>query len=187
MRTMTLLSALIAGCSGGPDAPTEKRAFKAYSAGITAAKRDAPERAEEHFTEALSLSSEFPQAWLGRARAREILGLHDKAESDYLRSVETAPEEKKALYMYHHGRYKQRLGQHDLSLPHFNRAVALHEKWPDDRYTLLTLMHRGLALLRIERYDEAIEDFDKVLSRNPDATTREEVQLLRKQALKNRK
>ena len=187
MRTMTLLAVLIVGCGGGPDKRTEERAFAAYTAGLTAAKRDAQDRAEEHFTEALDLSPDFPQAWLGRARAREILGLHDKAESDYLRSVETAPEKKRAMYLYHHGRYKQRINRHELALPHFNRAVTLQEKWPDDRYTLFTLMHRGLAFLRTDRPGEAIRDFDGVLSRHPDATTRKEVQLLKEEALENRK
>lgn len=182
-RTLALL--LLAGCAGGADPGRERQAHAAWLAGEKALREKKAADAVAHYTLALELSTGFPQAFLGRARAHEALG-SAAAQADFDRAVEAGPEEKKSIYLYHRARHAQRGKRHDKAVEDFSRAIVLLETWPEPNYPAVSRLHRGLSLLELNRPEEALRDFDAVLARHPDPVTREEAEALRAQALDRR-
>ncbi len=181
---------LALGCASPPpvDPKREATAQAACETGNRASEKKDFSKAIEHYSQALALSPAYPQAYLGRARAREELGQAGEAEVDFNRAVETASEEKKAIYFYHRGRFFQRQRKPAPAVEDFNRASELFGKWPEPDYPLAVFLHRGLALLNLDRPEEAIRDFEIVLESNPDPETRRQIvaEIAKAKAILNR-
>jgi tetratricopeptide (TPR) repeat protein len=184
MRSSTLLALLAAGCTGSwqADQHRETQADAAAMAGDRSLDRKDYAQAVEHYSRAIQLAPEFPRPYARRARAYEDSGDLAAAEADYGKAIELAPEEWKAVYYYHRARFAQRQKRLPGAVEDFTRAAELQEAQPNPDYYLITYLHRGLAFLDLGRLDEAIRDFDHVLARNPDPTTRQETEDLRRQA-----
>jgi tetratricopeptide (TPR) repeat protein len=186
----TALWLLAAGCaSSAPEAdpPNLDAAEAAFTAGELAAGKKQHAEATEHYSQAIALAPRFPRPYLSRARSFEALGRHAEAEADYAKAIEVAPEDKKSIYFYHRGRHLQRRGAHSRAVEDFTQAARLQEKWMEPEYYLATYMHRGLALLDLRRNEEALRDFDLVLRKNPDPTTRQEAETLKMKALREKR
>jgi tetratricopeptide (TPR) repeat protein len=118
------------------------------------------EQAERAFDEYLSCGGEaLPGVFEGRGLARMKLGRYAEAAEDYTRALEREPTGE---------RYQHRGWAHffddawKLALRDFERALA-RDPGQGDAYT-----GRGLALVMLGRYREAVVDAEEALRRKPE-------------------
>ena len=97
----------------------------------------------------------------GEGQTYEKLGLHEKALERYTEairrnaSVTTYYRERGSTYNYL-GRFKEAVADYD-------KALALGYSFPVPRETGMANLGRGYALLHLDQYQRALDDFDAVL------------------------
>jgi protein O-GlcNAc transferase len=62
---------------------------------------------------------------------------------------------------YNYANALQRLGQFELAVAHYDRALKLRPKWPE------ALMNRGVALQALNRPDDALASYERALAIRP--------------------
>ena len=174
-RTLTFALALAALSIASPAQaqmdPKTKAAFDVCTKGAMPGTSQAEKRAaacSEAIQSKKLAPSELAQARFDRAGARMALGNKVMAESDYrdaLRRYDSAidPKNPAALDLFRRGATLDALGQGDRALKDFNDAIRVDPK------STLAYYGRGVMLAtRTRAYQRAIEDFDKVLTLEPD-------------------
>lgn len=128
--------------------------------------------AEEDFGKAMELDPRSPlpyldRAWMYLERAKELDPLADKAGRDIDEALKRDPSQWSA----YHARYKVHLykRQYEEALKDIDRAIELNRRvrWAWDLLWEQGCIMRAKALNALKRYDEAIQECDKVMASDP--------------------
>lgn len=122
-------------------------------------KRELSENAIKHYTEALRLKPEYPEAYNNRGNSYRYISEYDLAIQDYDRALQFKPDLAQAYVnrtiVYDHK------GEYDLVIENCIRLIQLKPRsaWPYFR--------RAAAYAQKEDYIQAIKDYDQVLQLTP--------------------
>ncbi len=135
-----------------------------YARGEQAIEQGRLEEAVELFTEGIGLDDHFRQRYVTmyaqRAFAKQSLGDHMGAIPDYGKAIDMEPEINQAQYYFHRGMSFAAIGGHfEHAVADYGRSIALHDQHPGPFH-----LRGKLLATELERYDEAIADFDKFLT-----------------------
>jgi tetratricopeptide (TPR) repeat protein len=161
---MTTLAAVAALAAGGgvffyiSYAP--QRAEKEFLEGMKLMSPGKYPDAIVHFTRALEIHSQLPDAYIERGSAHRILGETDAALADFQAAVDLNP----TLADAHNGLAMIYLDRRDQShaLEELNKSIGLHP-------TVDALFQRGQILDAQGNHQKAINDFDRAIEENRDA------------------
>jgi tetratricopeptide (TPR) repeat protein len=130
-----------------------------YNLGHSFLLRENPEKAKEHFTEAITLNDKFAEAYNLRGRCFKYLNDYLSALSDFLKAVEINPNFGEAwrnlgnAYLY--------LERFDEMIPAFDRSVEL---MPD---SALAINNRGYGYFAKGEYELALRDHTRAVEIDP--------------------
>lgn len=116
------------------------------------------------FTEGIGLDDHFRQRYITmyaqRAFAKQRLGDHMGAIPDYTKAIEMEPPINQAQYYFHRGMSFAAIGGHfEHAVADYGRSIALHDQHPGPFH-----LRGKLLATELERYKEAIADFDRFLT-----------------------
>jgi tetratricopeptide (TPR) repeat protein len=158
------LAALVAIAAGGwvynYIATAPERAQKEVEAGMQSMSPGKYQDAADHFTRALSIHSQLPEAYLERGNANRILGNADAALADYQAAVDLNP----VLPEAHSGIALIYMERHDIphALEHLNKSISLHP-------TVEAFYQRGQILESQGQHEKAIVDFNAAIAEETDS------------------
>ncbi len=118
-----------------------------------------PDKALEYLNEAISLDSNYDDAYINRGIAWHVTGNYDRAISDYNKAIELNPGY--ALAYYNRGYAWHVTGNYDRAMSDFNKAIELNPGYVD------AYNNRGYAWHVTGNYDRAMSDFNKAIELNP--------------------
>ncbi|MHA1687078.1 MAG: tetratricopeptide repeat protein [Candidatus Heimdallarchaeaceae archaeon] len=130
-----------------------------YNFGHSFLLRENPEKAKEHFTEAIALNAKFAEAYNMRGRCFKYLNDYQSALSDFLKAIEINPNLGEAwrnlgnAYLY--------LERFDEMIPAFDRSVEL---MPD---SALAINNRGYGYYVKGEYELALKDHERAVKIDP--------------------
>jgi tetratricopeptide (TPR) repeat protein len=135
-----------------------------YADGVRALEDGRLHQAVGLFTEGLQHDDEFRQGhvtmYAQRAFAHQRLGDHVAAIRDYGRAIEMEPPPNQAQYLFHRGMCFTALGGHEEhAVNDFARSIAIYPDHPGPYH-----LRGKLLATDLNRYEEAIADFDRLLS-----------------------
>lgn len=118
-------------------------------------------------TEGIRLDDHFRQRYVTfyaqRAFALQRMGDHASAIADYGKAIEMEPPIHQAQYFFHRGMGFSALGgQAEQAVADYTSSIALHQGQPGPFHLRGKLLTGDLG-----RHEEAIRDFDQVLSMQP--------------------
>jgi tetratricopeptide (TPR) repeat protein len=137
-----------------------QRADKEFQEGMKMMRPGKYPDAVAHFTRALDISSELPDAYLERGNAHRSLGEPDAALADFQRASDLNP----SLVAAHNGIamiYVERRDQR-RALEELNKSIGLQP-------TIEAYFQRGQILEAQGDHQKAIEDYDRAIAQAPDA------------------
>ena len=137
-----------------------ERAEQEFQAGMRSMSPGKYPDAVAHFTRALSLNNQLPNAYLERGTANRILGEADAALADFQAAADlnpTLPEAHSGIAMIY-------LERHDLThaLEHLSKSISLHP-------TVEALYQRGQIYENQGQHQKAIADYDRAIAEENDA------------------
>jgi tetratricopeptide (TPR) repeat protein len=161
--TITIAAIFILGAGVGVYnyiASAPQRADKEFQEGMKMMRPGKYPDAIVHFTRALSISSQLPDAYLERADAHRSLGEPDAALADFQSAAELNP----SLAAAHTGLAVIYMERHDSAhaLEELNKSIAVQP-------TIEAYYQRGEILEAQGDHRKAIEDYDKAIAQAPDA------------------
>ena len=121
------------------------------------------ERAIEHYTKAIELKSDFPDAYMNRGIIYAAKSDFDRAIEDYNMAIKLKPD--------HAGAYNNRglayddKGDFDRAIEDYNKAIQLMPEFVE------AYNNRGASYHKKGDFDRAIENYNKAIQINPDYTT----------------
>ncbi len=118
-----------------------------------------PDKALEYLNKAISLDSNYADAYGNRGLAWDDKGNYDKAISDYNKAIELSPGNAKAYC--NRGVIWHDKGNYDKAISDFNKAIELNPGEAPAYY------NRGITWGKKGNYDKAILDFNKAIELNP--------------------
>lgn len=142
----------------------EQEAFQAYERGKHALVRNRLQDALSQFDRALELDSSFAKAYLARGQIYWRQQQHEQAIPDLSRAIELDPHLFWGYYL--RGASRIALERYEQSLTDFDHFLAAEDVKEDDR--VRAHRWRGIALLNLERPDEALVDFSACIRLQPD-------------------
>lgn len=136
------------------------RADKEFQEGM---KRMGPGKypdAVVHFTRALAIYGQLPNAYLERGNANRVLGEMDAALADYQAAADLNP----VLPEAHSGIAMIYIERHDTvrALEHLNKSIALHP-------TVEAFYQRGQILESQGHHEKAIADYNRAIAEETDS------------------
>ena len=132
---------------------------KCDEATTSEAKMKESEKSIKHYTKAIELKPDFPEAYTNRGNAYIIRDDYDNAIKDYNRAIQLKSDYANA---YHNrGNVYTKMGKYDSSIKDYGMAIQLGHDDPNIYYG------RGVVYNRIGDFERAIEDFDKVIQFKP--------------------
>jgi adenylate cyclase len=129
--------------------------------GSSRSPRESIKRAAQLGQKALTLDNSLPQATTLVGYILAIKRQYEKAITRCERAVTLAPNASSAHAML--GRVLHYAGSYEESVAYFDKAIRL-DPFPPNWY----LAGLGAGYQLLEKHEEAVEEFKKVLSRNPD-------------------
>jgi tetratricopeptide (TPR) repeat protein len=137
-----------------------QRAEKEYQDGMRLMGPGKYPDAVVHFTRALSIYQQLPDAYLERGNAYRILGEPDAAIADYRAATDLNPN----LAAAHNGIAVIYLERHDFNhaLEELNKSITLQP-------TVDAYYQRGQIRESQGNHQKAIEDYDRAIAEQPDA------------------
>jgi tetratricopeptide (TPR) repeat protein len=153
-----------------------QRAEQEFQAGMKAMGPGKYPDAIAHFTKALSISGQLPNAYLQRGNAYRTLGDMDAALADYQAAVDMSP----GLAAAHNGIAIVYVERHDTrhALEEFNKSISLQP-------TVEAFYQRGQILEAQGEHEKAIADYDRAIAEEPDAPYMYRARALSKQNMGN--
>lgn len=115
--------------------------------------------AVDEFDATLARSPHFLSAFLGRASARESMGLYDLADADLRAALALWPDNPEFIVAL--GRLEATRGRIDAALARYQAALQINPGLAEPYYRI------GEIFLRRSRYDDAIEAFRVCGMKNP--------------------
>ena len=164
-----------------------------HNFGVLLERLGEPEQALTHFRRSLELQPDFPEAYINMGNVLDDLGRTEEALQMYDQALRRMPDAPDAYY--NQGYALNRLGRYAEAVESFEKALRVN---PGDAASLnglgfalagvgrdeeaiavygraihreavaIYFYNRGLSLLRLERFTEALADFDAALERDPD-------------------
>jgi class 3 adenylate cyclase/Tfp pilus assembly protein PilF len=131
----------------------------AYDQGMRLIAEDKPAEAIGHFDDALRVSPDSVNAYLGRAEARRLLGQYEMSIEDCNRAMHVKSDEPRPYFCRGLGRGF--LKQYDAAVLDYTEAIRLNPEFA------LAYANRGNAYNNLEQYDRAVQDFDQAIRRLP--------------------
>ncbi|MGA3189150.1 MAG: tetratricopeptide repeat protein [Bryobacteraceae bacterium] len=137
-----------------------QRADKEFQEGMKLMSPGRYPDAVVHFTRALSIYGQLPDAYLERGNAHRILGEPDEALADYQAATDLNP----SLAAAHNGIAMILIERHDLphALERLTKSIALQP-------TVESYYERGQILESQGDHKKAIEDYDKAIAEQRDS------------------
>ena len=123
------------------------------------AKMKESEKSIKHYTKAIELKPDFPEAYTNRGNAYIIRDDYDNAIKDYNRAIQLKSDYANAYY--NRGNVYNKMGKYDFSIKDYDMAIQLGQDDSNIYYG------RGVVYNRIGDFERAIEDFDKVIQFKP--------------------
>jgi tetratricopeptide (TPR) repeat protein len=119
------------------------------------------------FTEGIQHDDQFRQHYVTmyaqRAFARQRMGDNMAAIPDYTRAIEMEPPMNQAQYYFHRGMCFTAIGGHEAhAVADYGRSIAIYPDHPGPYHLRGKLYASDLG-----RYEEAIDDFNRLLSMRP--------------------
>lgn len=113
-----------------------------------------------HFTRALSIYKQLPNAYLERGNANRVLGEMDAALADFQAAADLNP----VLPEAHSGIAMIYIERHDTAraLEHLNKSISLHP-------TVEAFYQRGQILESQGQHEKAIADYDRAIAEETDS------------------
>ncbi len=113
----------------------------------------------QYLNKAISLDSNYAEAYFNRGIAWENKGKSDRAISDYNKAIELNPTD--AVAYYNREIAWKNKGESDQVISDYNKAIELN---PIDA---VAYNNRGIAWYDKGEYDKAISDYNKAIELNP--------------------
>ena len=105
----------------------------------------------------------LPGPFQARAFARQQLGDHPGAIEDYGQAIALGePPENQAQYHFYRGMCFAALGKPDTAADEYTRSIALYPDHPGPYH-----LRGKIYASELERFEEAVADFDKLLALRP--------------------
>ena len=137
-----------------------ERADIEYQAGMKSMSPGKYPDAVAHFTRAISIYNQLPNAYLERGNANRVLGEMDTALADYQAAADLNP----VLPEAHSGIAVIYIERHDIAraLEHLNKSISLHP-------TVEAFYQRGQILEAQGQHEKAIADYNRAIAEENDA------------------
>lgn len=133
-----------------------------YAEGERAIEEGRLEDALGLFSEGIALDDHFRQRYITmyaqRAFVRQQLRDHAGALADYEKAITMEPPINQAQYWFHSGMCHAALGDLEAAVGDYGRSIALYDEHPGPFH-----LRGKLLATELERYEEAIADFDRFL------------------------
>lgn len=126
-------------------------------------------QAEEAYDRALALTPNNADAWKGKGYLEENREDYRAAITAFRKSVELAPSQNSWL-LFHIGTDHNQLGQFEEALKAWDEILSLNYIEQSNVNMIEFWNQRGISLLSLGRYEEAIESFDMTISLYPKHT-----------------
>ena len=123
------------------------------------AKQKEYKKSIEHYTKAIELKPDFPEAYTNRGNAYGARGDYDRAIKDYNRAIQLKPDYANAYYNC--GNVYNMRGDYDCAIQNYNRAIQLEPDFAN------AYCSRGVAYSDKGEYNHAIKDFNKAIELKP--------------------
>jgi tetratricopeptide (TPR) repeat protein len=102
------------------------------------------------YSSAISINSNFVEAYSSRGAVYGLKGQYDRAIEDFNKAIAIDPNF--ALAYYGRGNIYYNQGQYSQAIEDFHKAIAINPNYVDAYY------NRGTAYLKIDAYDHALAD-----------------------------
>lgn len=125
---------------------------------------NAHDEALEVYDKLIKIDGENPEVWNARGNLLTDMGKPNEAIESFNKAVELSLEDSKrdADALNRMGNAYIDLGQFDKALECYNAAINIEKNNTD------FLLNKGVVLMELQKFEEAIASFDKVLLKNPD-------------------
>lgn len=125
---------------------------------------NAHDEALEIYDKLIKIDGENPEVWNARGNLLTDMGKPNEAIESFNKAVELSLDdsEKDADALNRMGNAYIDLGQFDNALECYNAAINIEKNNVD------FLLNKGVVLMELQKFEEAITSFDKVLLKNPD-------------------
>ncbi|MCF0226311.1 MAG: tetratricopeptide repeat protein [Methanobrevibacter sp.] len=118
----------------------------------------------EVYDKLIMIDSENPEVWNARGNLLTDMGMPNEAIDSYNRAVKLSLDDSEmdANALNRMGNAYIDLGQMDKALECYNAAIDIEKDNID------FLLNKGVVLMELHKFEEAVASFDKVLLKNPD-------------------
>jgi tetratricopeptide (TPR) repeat protein len=141
-------------------ASAPERAENEFQTGMKSMSPGRYPDAVAHFTKAISIYNQLPNAYLERANANRVMGEMDAALADYQAAAElnpVLPEAQSGIAVIY---IERRDAAH--ALEHLNKSISLHP-------TVEAFYQRGQILEAQGQHEKAIADYDSAIAEERDS------------------
>jgi class 3 adenylate cyclase/Flp pilus assembly protein TadD len=142
-------------------APTQvpAAARAAFNEAETQLDHDQAAASLAHFDEAIRLSPNFIEAYVGRAEARRLLGDYEVSLSDCNKIMQLKPTDPRAYNCRGHGYLLMK--QYEKAIPDLDQAIRLNPTF------VLAYENRGNSYAGLQQWEKAIPDYSQAIRFRP--------------------
>ncbi len=136
------------------------------------------DEALEVYNKLIKIDSENPEVWNSRGILLTDMGKPEEAIKSFNKAVELCLDDSEidANTLNRMGNTYVDLGNLDKALECYNAAIGIEKNNID------CLLNKGLVLMELGKFEEAVNNFDKILLKNPD---NEDAFILKEECLEN--
>jgi class 3 adenylate cyclase/Flp pilus assembly protein TadD len=138
-------------------APTQvpAAARAAFDAGETQLDHDQAAASIAHFDEAIRISPNYIEAYVGRAEARRLLGQYEVSLDDCNKVMQLKPTDPRAYNCRGHGYLLMK--QYEKAIPDLDQAIRLNPTF------VLAFENRGNSYAGLQQWEKAIPDYSQAI------------------------
>jgi class 3 adenylate cyclase len=131
----------------------------AFDAAETQLDHDQASSSIAHFDEAIRISPNFIEAYVGRAEARRLLGQYEVSLADCNKVMQLKPTDPRAYNCRGHGYLLMK--QYEKAIPDLDQAIRLNPTF------VFAFENRGNAYAGLQQWDKAIPDYSQAIRFRP--------------------